>query len=84
MLNTEERVAIVSAPLRGLSYQQVQQYFERTFRKPTPARVYIRLLVNMFKRTGSVLDQKPSDTLQTSENVLSKQLSEAHVHQFAA
>jgi hypothetical protein len=46
MINIEERVAIVSTQLRGLSYQQVQQNFEPKFRKPAPTRANIRLLVN--------------------------------------
>jgi hypothetical protein len=53
MLNIEERVAIVSERLRGLSYQQVKQGFQRKFRKPVPARANIRFLFKKFKRTGS-------------------------------
>jgi hypothetical protein len=34
MLNNEETVAIISARLRGLTYQQVQQSFGRKLRKP--------------------------------------------------
>jgi transposase len=68
MLNNEERVAIVTARLHGLSYQQVQQSFERQFRKPAPTRANIRLLVNKFKRTGSVLDEKRSGRPQISED----------------
>jgi hypothetical protein len=40
-----------------------------------------------FKRTRSALDEKRSGRPQTSENdvdIFSKQLSKAHVHQFAA
>jgi transposase len=68
MLNIEERVTTVSAGLRGLSYQHVQHSFERKFRKPAPVRASIRLLVNRFKRTGSVLDEKRSGRPQTSED----------------
>jgi hypothetical protein len=71
MLNIEERVAIVSAQLRGFSYQQVKQSFERKFRKPDP-RANIRLLVNKCKRTGSVLGEKRSGGPQTSEDDLGR------------
>jgi hypothetical protein len=81
MLNIEERAAVVSARLHGLSYEQVQQSFERKFRNPAPTRANIRLLVNKFKITGSVLRL---GVLQTSEDVFSKQLSKAHLPQFAA
>jgi hypothetical protein len=68
MLDIEEKVAIVSARLLTLSYQQVQQNFERNFRKSAPSRDNMRLVVNKFKRTGSVLDEKRSGRLQTSED----------------
>jgi hypothetical protein len=67
MLNIEERVRIVSAQLRGWSYQQVRRDFERKFRKPPPTRASIRLLVNKLKRTGNVLDEKRSGRPQTCE-----------------
>jgi hypothetical protein len=50
--------------LDELSYQQVQQNFEQKFRKPAPTKANIQLLVNKFKGTGSVLDEKRSDSLQ--------------------
>jgi transposase len=68
MINTEEREAVVCLRLHGLSCQQVQRSFERKFRKPAPSRANIRLLVNRFKRTGSVLDEKRSGRPQTSED----------------
>jgi hypothetical protein len=48
MLNIKERerVAVVSAGLRGLSYQQMQQSFERKLRKPARTKAINRLLVN--------------------------------------
>jgi hypothetical protein len=67
MLSIEEGVAIVSVQLRGLSYQQMQQGFEQKFRKPVPTRANIQLLINKFKRTGSVLNEKCSGRPQTSE-----------------
>jgi transposase len=68
MLSIEERVAIVSVRLRGLSYQQVQQSFEWKFRKSAPTRANIQLLVNKLKRTGSVLDEKRWGRPQISED----------------
>lgn len=68
MLNTEESTAIVSVGLGGLTYQQVEQSFGRKFRKPTPARANIRLQVNKFERTGSLVDEKRSGRPQTSED----------------
>ena len=68
MLTIEERIALVSARLRLLSYEQVRQDFERKFHKPAPTRANIRMLVNKFKRTGSVVDEKRSGRPQTSAN----------------
>jgi hypothetical protein len=68
MLDTEQKLAIVSTRACGLSYQQVQHGFERKFRKPVPTRANIRLLVNKFKRTGSVLDEKRSGRLAISKD----------------
>jgi transposase len=73
MINSEARVATVSTWLCGLSYQQVQQSFERKFRKPAPTTASIRFLVNKFKRTGSALNEKHSGRPQTSEDVQSIQ-----------
>ena len=56
MLTIEERVAVVGARLRRLSYAQVQEEFRRKFHKPAPTRANIRLLVNKFQRTGNVSD----------------------------
>ncbi|PSN58023.1 hypothetical protein C0J52_02021 [Blattella germanica] len=68
MLTIEERIALLSARLRLLSYEQVRQDFERKFHKPAPTRANIRMLVNKFKRTGSVVDEKRSGRPQTSAN----------------
>jgi hypothetical protein len=87
MLNIEDRVAISSARMRGLSYQQVQQAFERKFRKPTPTRANIRLPLNKFKRPGSALDEKRSGRPQTSVDDLGRiqqAIAKAHMYQFAA
>jgi hypothetical protein len=68
MFNIEERVANISALLRGLSYQQAQQGFKRKFRKPVPTRASIPFLFNKFKRTGSVLDEKRSGRPRISQD----------------
>lgn len=60
MLTIEERVYIVSARLRGLSYIEVQQAFTRKFHKPGPTRANVRLLLNKFQRTGNVADETRS------------------------
>lgn len=60
MLTIEERVYIVSARLRGLSYIEVQQAFTRKFHKPGPTRANIWLLLNKFQRTGNVADETRS------------------------
>jgi hypothetical protein len=48
---------MVSARLLGLSYQQVQESFERNFRELASTRSNIRLPANRYKRTGNVLDE---------------------------
>ena len=53
-LAPEEQVAIVSTRVRGLSYEDARVEFTHKFRKPAPTRAHFRLLVNKFKRTGSV------------------------------
>ncbi|KAJ8895116.1 hypothetical protein PR048_000441 [Dryococelus australis] len=47
-------VAAVHACLRGLTYDAVRADFTRRFRKPGPANVTIRHIINKFNRTGSV------------------------------
>lgn len=69
MLTLEERIAVVGARLRGLSYEAVQAEFVRKFGKPGPTRANIRLLVNKFQRTGSVADGNRSGR-PTSENTV--------------
>ena len=73
MLSTEERVAIVCARIRGLTYQQVQEDFTRKFKKQAPTRAAIKNLVNKFKRTGSVKDEdrsgRPSITPEAVQSV---------------
>jgi hypothetical protein len=65
--STLKRVAIISARLRGLSYQHGQQGSERKFRKPASTRANTRLLVNRFKGIGIALDEQRSGRPQTSE-----------------
>ena len=52
MLTIEDRITLVSARLRLLSYEQVRQEFERNYHEPAPTRANIRMLVNKFQRTG--------------------------------
>lgn len=87
MINTEQKVAIVSARLLGLSYQQVQHGFERKFRKPVPTRANIRLLVNKFMRTGRVLGEKCLGRPKISEDdvqCIQQAIEQSHMHQFTA
>ena len=60
MLTKEERIAVVSARLRGMTYVQTRADFARKFRKPGPTRLAIMNLVNKFQRTGSVADEERS------------------------
>lgn len=76
MLSTEERIAVVSARLRGFTYQEVQADFERKFRKPGPTRANIRLLMQKFQRTGSVQDVRRSGRPQISDQTV-QQVSDA-------
>ncbi|KAJ4445525.1 hypothetical protein ANN_12205 [Periplaneta americana] len=66
MLTIQKRIAVVSARLRGMTYEQVRQDFERRFRKPGPTRQAIRDLVNKFQRTGNSADEKCSGTSTTT------------------
>ena len=59
MLTKEERIAVVSARLRGMKYEQTRADFARKFRKPCPTRLAIKNLVNKFQRTCSVADEEP-------------------------
>ena len=67
MLTKEERIAVVSARLRGMTYEQTRADFARKFRKPDPTRLAIKNLVNKFQRTGSVADEEcPGRTGRTT------------------
>ena len=56
-MNTEERVFVVMARIRGEKCNDLRDKFRRKFRKPGPTDNAIRSLVNKFKRTGSVTDE---------------------------
>ena len=73
MLTKEGRIAVVSARLRGMAYEQTRADFARKFRKPGPIRLGIKNLVNKFQRTGSVADEerpgRPAVPIGTVQNV---------------
>ena len=58
MLTKEERIAVVSARLRGMTYEQTRADFARKFRKLGPTRLAMKNLVNKFQRTVSVADEE--------------------------
>ena len=74
MIIKEERIAVVSAHLRGMTYEQTRADFARRFRKPGPTRLAIKNLVNKFQRTCSVADERPGrpavppDTVQNVQD----------------
>ncbi|KAJ4447366.1 hypothetical protein ANN_09372 [Periplaneta americana] len=57
MLSIEERIAVVGARLRRLTYAQVQEEFRGKFHKPEHTQANIRLLVNKFQRTVKLKDR---------------------------
>jgi len=67
MPTAEERVAIVSVQLCGLSYKQEWQEFMQKFRKPSP-RTNIQTLTNKFCGRGWVTDEEHSDRPPRTEN----------------
>ena len=60
MFTVEERIAVVVGRVRGQTYRQVREAFQRRFRKPAPKQQNIQILVNKFMRTGSVADEQRS------------------------
>ena len=80
MYTIEERIDIVAARLRGQSYEEVRNRFQR---KPAPSRGKIQILVNKFMRTGSVAEEPRTDDKQYLSKTwrLSKmRLSVVHMH----
>ena len=78
MLTKEERRAVVSARLRGMTYEQMRAEFVRKFRKPGPTRLTIKNLVNKFQ-SGSVADEErpgrpavPPDTVQNLQDAITR------------
>ena len=73
----EVRLAVVSARLRGLTYEQTRADVARKFREPGPTRLAIKNLVNKFQRTCSVADEErpgrpavPPDTVQNVQDAI--------------
>lgn len=76
MFTIEERIAVVRARHRGLTYDAVRAAFTRRFRKPGPTNVG---LSNKFNRTGSVNDDArsgrpsvPADTVQRIQEAIER------------
>ena len=79
MLIEEERIAVVSAHLRGMTYERTWTDLASKFRKPGPTRLAIKNLVNNFQRIGSVADEKrprrpavPADTVQNVQDAITR------------
>ena len=79
MLTKEERIAVVSARLRSMTYEQTRADFARKFRKPGPTRLALKNLVNKFQPTGSVADEErpgrpavPPDTVQNVQDAITR------------
>ena len=67
MFTVGERIALVVGRVRGQTYRQVREAFQRRFRKPAPTQQNIQMLVNKFMRTGSVADEQWSGRPPTSQ-----------------
>ena len=57
MYTIEERTAVISYRLRGMTYEETQESLTRKFHKLAPTRHAIKKMVNKLKRTGSVTDE---------------------------
>ncbi|PSN37744.1 hypothetical protein C0J52_22727 [Blattella germanica] len=73
MYSIDERIAVVSYRLRGMTYDEARDNFTRKFLKPAPTRHAIKNMVNKFKRTGSVADEqrtgRPAVTDETTQRI---------------
>ena len=67
MFTVEERIAVVVGRVRGQTYRQVSEVFQRRFRKPDPTQQNIQMLVNKCMRTGSLADKQRSGRPHTSQ-----------------
>ena len=67
MFTVEQRIAVVVGRVRGQTYRQVREAFQRRFRKQAPTQQNIQMLVNKFMRTGSVADEQRSSRPPTSQ-----------------
>ena len=79
MLTKEERIAVVSARLHGMTYEQMRADFARKFRKPGSTRLTINKLVNKCQHTCSVADKEhpgrsaiPPDTVQNVQDAITR------------
>ena len=60
MFTVEEWIAVVVGHVRGQTYRQVREAFQRRFRKPAPMHQNIQMLFNKFMRTWSLADEQRS------------------------
>ena len=58
MYTIEERTAVISYRLRGMTYEEAQESFTRKFHKLAHISHDIKQMVNKFKLTGSVTDEQ--------------------------
>ncbi|GFT37778.1 hypothetical protein TNCV_4128561 [Trichonephila clavipes] len=72
MFSTEERIAIVSWKLDGKTYEKVYQLRQQRYAKEPSTRVNIRVLVNKFRRTGSMEDEKRPGRSSTSDDTVKR------------
>lgn len=68
MLTKEERMSIVCGRMNWLPCAEVM--FVRKFCKPAPTSANIRILINKFQITGSVMDETRSGRQRTSPEIL--------------
>ncbi|GFW43307.1 hypothetical protein TNCV_2923551 [Trichonephila clavipes] len=62
MLSLEERIAIVSWKMGSKTYEEVRQLYQLKYGKQRETRINIRVLMNKFRQTGSVVDEKHAFT----------------------
>ncbi|PSN49026.1 hypothetical protein C0J52_09643 [Blattella germanica] len=83
MYTIGKRKDIVAARLRGQSYEEVRNRFQRKFRKPAPSRGNIQILVNKFMRTGSVAEQDDQQYPPKTWRLSKTRLSVVHMRPLA-
>ncbi|GFV36031.1 hypothetical protein TNCV_2867891 [Trichonephila clavipes] len=72
MFSLEERIATISWKLDGKTYEDDCQQYQRKYRKQIPTGANIRLLVNKFRRIGSVADEKLPGRPLTSDDAFKR------------